>query len=283
MQAVQEHDTNSQVRIWNGIFIKKNKCCQEIINSLRQIENFLIDFSYLSFGRSFLWISNGIVSLQRISTSLELTMENIICCCENGCIADANTLLRKYRDDIFFYLYIVVYDSIHKSGSKSAELSKMEEQIKFWLKNDLTNLNINTVLKAIAFSPDITDAVNTYNLKASFDKIGKELNGYVHSNGYCYYNQSVHAYENNTFLIEMKSIEKRVKYITTVFLFLLILCSPCSIMSEDYVDYLECNRTPPKGSEYWVAPFISKFLQENLSMIDKNCIDYLKSHSDMEI
>ena len=159
----------------------------------------------------------------------------------------------------------------------------MENQIGSWLKNDMSDMTINKVLKAIASSLSLTDAVNTYNLKASFDEMRKKLNNYVHSNGYWYYNQNANAYECSALASEMVSIAGDAKYITVVFLLLLILCSPLSVMSEDYIDFLECNETPPEGSQYWVAPFIQKFIRENLSMIDKNCIEYLKAHSNMEV
>ena len=61
-----------------------------------------------------------------IATSCELTADSIISCCESGCMADAYSLLRKYRDDLFFYLYIVVCSACNKLDSKSPAVVQME-------------------------------------------------------------------------------------------------------------------------------------------------------------
>jgi len=66
------------------------------------------------------------------------------------------------------------------------------------------------------------------------------------------------------------------------FLFLLILCSPLSIMSTDYIDYLECGQTPPNDSQYWVAPFIEQFISEHSNLIDENCYKYLIENTSMQ-
>ena len=52
-------------------------------------------------------------------------------------------------------------------------------------------------------------------------------------------------------------------------------------MSTDYVDCLDCNMTPPEGSQYWVAPFVATFFKDNLTLINKNCIDYLRENTPM--
>ena len=79
----------------------------------------------------------------------------------------------------------------------------------------------------------------------------------------------------------MEALLKDMRFITITFLFLLTLISPLSIMSTDYVDYLDCNETPPEGSQYWVAPFIVRFFQENSDLISENCLNYLRENTPM--
>ena len=93
---------SSTIRQLNRKLIQENLNCQNSFNELKQLEKFLSRIGFLFFGRDFIFCNNKVFSLQIISTSLELTMGSIISCCENGCIADANSLLRKYRDDMFF-------------------------------------------------------------------------------------------------------------------------------------------------------------------------------------
>ena len=276
-------DGNLTIRQANARFVKQDHECQQVISKLREIETFLERFGFLTFGRDFVFGSPGqkimFFSLNNVMTSLELTMGSVITCCESACIADANTLLRKYRDDLFFYLYVSVYSSHYKY---SEEGKPMADQIMRWLNNDLSDFRISEVLKAIGTVPQLRDAVLKYNLKESFQKIGEALNNYVHSNGYAYYNRNANAYKESELSVELRKLGDKARYITVVFLFLLIFCSPLSVMSEDYIDFLDVNEIPPKNSQYWVAPFVEHFVKENISLIDANCLDYLRKNTLMQ-
>lgn len=46
-------------------------------------------------------------------------MGSMIACCESVCIADVNTLLRRYRDDLFFYFYVSLYNCTDFKTAKS--------------------------------------------------------------------------------------------------------------------------------------------------------------------
>ena len=276
-------DGNLTVRQANARFVKQNPECQQVISKLREIERFLERFGFLTFGRDFVFGTSRqktmFFSLNNVMTSLELTMGSVITCCESACIADANTLLRKYRDDLFFYLYISVYNSHYKYSEKGKPVA---DQIMRWLNNDSSDFRISEVLKAIGTVSQLREAVLKYNLKESFHKIGGTLNNYVHSNGYAYYNRNVNAYKENELIVELRALEEKVRYMTVVFLLLQIFCSPLSVMSEDYIDYLDFIERPPDGSQYWVAPFVEQFVKENISLIDANCLDYLRENTLMQ-
>jgi len=270
---------NPTIRQMNAEFVERDSKCQQLINELRNIEEFLRDFGFLTFGRDFVFGPSVCFSLSSVITSLELTLGSVIVCCESACIADANTLLRKYRDDLFFYLYISVYNSLDKHSEKA---KAMEAKITKWLNNDLADFQISQVLKAIATAPQLRDAVLKFNLKESFQKIGDALNDYVHSNGYAYYNRNSNSYREGELAVELKKLGDKTRYMTVVFLLLLIFCSPVSVMSEDYIDCLDLNISPPKNSQYWVALFVERFVKENISLIDTNCLDYLRENTMMQ-
>ena len=158
----------------------------------------------------------------------------------------------------------------------------MEANIERWINNGLDDLHIGTVLQAIGQSPRVKDAVQKYKLKSYFDALGDRLNNYVHSNGVSFYNRNVNAYQGNALQKQLQALLQDIRSITITFLFLLTLCSPLSIMSTDYVDYLDCNETPPEGSQYWVAPFVTKFFKGNLDLIDESCMKYLRDNTLME-
>ncbi len=270
---------NQTIRQMNAELVKRDSECQQFIAGLRKIEKFLRDFGFLTFGRDFVFSTSVCFSLNSVATSLELTMGNIIVCCESACIADANTLLRKYRDDLFFYLYISVYNSLDKC---SKQAKAMANQIIKWANNNLTNFTISEVLKEIAADPQLKDAILKYNLKGSFQKISAALNNYVHGNGYTYYNRNINAYRERELAVELNNLDHKARYMTIVFLLLLIFCSPLSVMAEDYIDYLDFDDIPPEDSQYWVAPFVERFVQENISLVDENCLDYLRENTMMQ-
>lgn len=270
------------IRQRNRYIISQNPNCQKTIDAMREIEEFLCEFGFLSFGRDFIVCRNRIFSLQMVLTACELTAGSIIACCESGCMADAFSLLRKYRDDLFFYLYMVVYDSSSKQNAKSQKLLQMENNIERWINNDLCDLPIGTVMQAIGCSPQVKEAVTKYNLQSFFNTIGDRLNNYVHSNGVSFYNLNVNAYQGNSLERQLAILLKDMRFVTISFMFLLALCSPISIMSTDYIDYLDCNAIPPEESQYWVAPFVAEFFKNNIDLIDMSCIVFLEEHTLMQ-
>ena len=273
---------NETIREMNKRSISEDNECRCEIQEMRKIEDFTSKLGALLFGRDYVVLKNSYFSLQRVSTSFELTAGSIINCCESGCIADAYSLLRKYRDDMFFYLYIMIYEAEKKLENDLEHVTRIESCVKKWMTNDLKNLNITTVLKDISQSTKVQEAVNKYGMKDYFQKIGKTLNDYVHSNGISFYNMNINEYKNGEFLNALQSLTEDMRLITVTFLFLLTLCSPLSIMANDLLDYLECGLTPPEGAQYWVAPFIVEFFKNNLDLIDESCRKYLRDNTYME-
>lgn len=276
---------NQTLRQMNIQCVAGNSECQQVINGLRELEQFLDDFYFLNSENGYVvGVCNHhtmFFSIMRILPSLELTMGNVIACCESGCIADANTLLRKYRDDLFFYLYILVCNGL---DLESEQAKSMIEKIEKWNENELKDFQIGQVLKEIAMAPQLKDIVIKYHLKESFRTIGDALNNYVHSNGRTYYNRTYTDYFLDCSLIgELKKLVSKAQYMTMVFVVLLFLCSPVSVMCEDYINYLDCGETPPENSQYWVAPFIEHFVKQHISLIDLNCLEYLRENTEMQI
>lgn len=255
--------------------------CKKILylfERFKSLESFVDDFSFLVLGRDNIVCKDYVFSLQKILNSSQATLSNVIECCKCYCLADAYTLLRKYRDDLFFCLYIVIYDRNAKLGiTKNTE--KMTTNIGRWCENSLSNLNISEVLSTIGNSAHLRDAVKKHHLQDSFDKIGKHLNNYIHGNGYSFYNVNAGSFDEKHIEKQLNDIVSTAQYITTTFLFLLVLSSPQYIMSTDYIDHLEFGQTPPDGSQYWVAPFVAEYFKNNVEMIDKNCYEYLKENT----
>ena len=267
--------------------VLKDKTIRQLLETLTEIRDFLNELGYLTFGRDFSVIRiTGVIEGNIVLESASRTMESIRCCCMSGNFADAYTLLRKFRDDLFYYLYLLVVAD--KSDlTKFVELDKLssdEKNIWEWAHNKQKDLYIGSVLKCTALHPSAKKAIKIYGLKESFDKIADNLNNYVHSNGYFFYNEPYSK------LIVKQKIEEKCNgisemtiYITITFLFLMVLIRPLLIMSYDYIDYLDCGDVPPEGSQYWVAPFVSQFFEKYKNVLDENIINYLRENTEMQI
>ena len=269
------------IRELNRCTVLQNPQYQQYITELHSIEKFISDLGFLTFGRDYILCTDRLITLQSIITSVELTVGSIISCCECACIADAHTLLRKYRDDLFFYLYVALFSEEEK-GCDSKRTAVMEQNIIRWLDGKLSDLRIQEVLKAIGTSKQLKEAVNKYSLHKSFNQIGDRLNNFVHGNGMLFYNRNINTYRVGELDRDFQSLVSDMKYITITYLFLLILCSPGFVMAFDYIDAIDCGCTPHQDSIYWVAPFVEKFLKANIDLIDMNCYQFLKDRSVMQ-
>lgn len=233
---------------------------------------------------------SDVYSLQTFLQSAELTIGSIISCCESGCMADANCLVRKYRDDMLFCVYIAVLDANRRNHDTSEITKQMEHNFEEWAKNSLERLDVfrtkngaKSVVDSIVASPVIQAAEQQYGLKKFLRSLNRRLNNYVHGNGISYYNGSVFQLAGKVEK-QIDEIVKDLYSITIAVLFMLALCSPVFLASTDYSDYLDVGMTPPEGSQYWVAPVIKVFFKENIDALkgDINCIEYLQKTMQME-
>ncbi len=255
-----------------------------LLNEIKYIKYFIYDFDCLNSNKSY-YFYNGIniIPINVILDSAHRSLNSIQLCCENCNLADAYTLIRKYRDDLFFYLYILYVQSNSDIFSEN-EINKHEKNIIKWGKDNLKSLNINEILRYIGNSKFAKEAVIKYSLQDSFKKVSENLNNFVHSNGKSFYNKPYNYYSNNNLIKKyVEEIIYDINYITSTFIFLLILIREDYIMSTDYVDSLEIGLNPQEGSQYWVAPFITEYINKKMILISDEWKKYLKSKVSMEI
>ncbi len=262
--------------------LKTNENCINLFNEISNIRSFMDSYSFLQFGRSIVFLQNTTIppfDISLIMNSIQQTLGSFEACCRLGNFSDAYTLLRKYRDDLFFYLYIIL---ISKEQPKEDDI--LVQNLKAWLKNELCNLYISDILKYIGLSKSLAYTIKKYNLQKTFINLGVKLNNFTHANGHSFYNKPFFHYKiKNEQQNLCKDLSEILNYITTTFVLLSAVCNPISIMSTDYTDYLDCNIIPPPDSQYWVAPFIIKFLEQRKSLIDINCIKYLQDNTGMQL
>lgn len=271
----------------NRNFIGKDSAFISLNVTLTGLRDFLDQLGYLTFGRDTSVLRRiGHVNGNIVLESATRTMESIRFCCLNANFADAYALLRKYRDDLFYYVYLLaVADNSDLIQAVDVEaLNEDERNIWDWVHNKQKDLHIGSVLKCIASIPSVRKAVQEFKLRDSFEKIAEKLNNYVHSNGYLFYNESYDRLVMKQKVEEMCGEFSEVAvFITVAFIFLAILIKPSLIMSTDYLDSLDFGDMPPEGSQYWVAPFVSGFLNKYKSVLDEKWVVYLKESTEMQI
>lgn len=271
-----------QQELINVSFVAKDSNCIELFKEIDFIRKFFDNYFDLQFGKNYVFLMNTSLppfSINIILSSAQQTLGSFEACCRLGNFSDAYILLRKYRDDLFFYLYITLVER-EQSNINSSTVRNIE----LWMNNKLQNLHVSDILQYIGNSERLSDVVKKYGLKKSFKNIGTKLNDFVHANGISFYNEYFLNYTVQNGVQDLcKNLIMILNYITVIFVFLSALCKPISIMSSDYVDYLDCNETPPEGSQYWVAPFIVEFFEQRKELIDSECLKYLQENTNMEL
>lgn len=259
---------------------------KKLINNLKGSMQFVVDLSDLTLEKNFNIIRSksglSCVQTNEILRSAIHTIKSMILCAGYGNIADVHILMRKLRDDLLFYLYII--SAINDSNLLSEDkLTKQENNVHRWVNNELFNLNIKDILNSIMESNECKEISREFGLDNELKTIGRRLNNYTHGTGTRYYNRPYTRYSLDEIHKLSEEMGRMLDYILVSFVFLLILLSPMHIMSSDYMDYLDCSIKPKEGSQYLVAPFISKYLKKKSNLLGENALKYLRKKTSMKI
>ena len=242
------------------------------------------DFIYDIHGSAF-FKSAFFDKTERILVSISKTLNSISQCLTSANLADMFTLLRKCRDDLFFYLFVKVVNEKNDYASND----NMKQRLLAWENNQLENLDISSVMKYIGSYKPISAAITKYEMRREFDDMGTVLNNYVHSNGVVYYNQFYDKY-NDAFYVGRSNVlkgilddfERQMNYLFASFIFLYVLIRPSDISSDDYIDSLDIGEEPVDGSQYWVLPFVNDYITKYQDYLGNGCKQYLKEETGME-
>ena len=270
----------------NKHFFTMNCAWQKLLREFESAKHFIDSLGFLAFGKD-MGIIRSACGIQPVHTNQILqsaaqTIQSMIACAECGNIADVHVLLRKFRDDLFFYLYVIVACRNNDILSED-NLSKQETYINAWIKNRLSRLNISEVIKDITNSGECVELVEKFKLKDELKQIGCTLNNYTHGNGNLYYNRLYTHYKGDEIRNISAELIYMLNYILITFVFLLVLLSPVSIMASDYLDALDFSMTPEENSQYWVAPFVVEFIEKHKDLLGETSLEYLRTVTQMEI
>ncbi len=240
------------------------------------------------------------------------TLKSISACCGLGSFADANMLIRKYRDDLFLYLYIIE-SSNNNRGLTEEELNEIingeitnenlmelvsltfsimslgirkDEQNKAvdaWFNNTAENgkfykyLDINNYLKYLKSNKLVKTCIEKHGLEDMWKDFGRKQNNYTHNNGRSFLTDNINScHENKKIQYLIEQVHKDIAFITSYFLTILILIKPDYISSSDYIDFMEAGISPPSDCQYWVAPIVQDYLDEFVTKLHIDIKVYLR-------
>ncbi|QZN78512.1 hypothetical protein [Paenibacillus sp. DR312] len=219
------------------------------------------------------------------------TLKSIKECVSIGNFSDANILIRKLNDDLFFYLFVLELDN-NQQILLSDQVDKIEHElfmknINFFIKWNNDNLKdfyiSRDALSYIKNNKTVNDLIIKYKLEEEWKRINKKLNNFVHNNGKNYCRQNYKILSSNEIDQVFLELRKKISFILNIVSVLLVLIKPHYIMSIDHIMFLDLNITPPEDSQYWVASFIQEFFDEHLTQYNPELKIFLKENTYMEI
>jgi hypothetical protein len=238
------------------------------------------------------------------------TLKSINLCCSIGSFSDANTLIRKLRDDLIQYVYILNIISLRKplleesiadlktdnpeefassilSLQFNNRITKDEQAVAAWFNNSVTNLpgpirkklEFDNYMKVLKQNDHINHILIKYNLQEYWETLRKRLNGYVHNNGASFASHNIVTATDKNLRAHLKQINIRTTYVSSFFLVLLLMIESSLISSTDYIDHLNCDMQPPEDSQYFIASFVQDFIDKKVSKIHPELKQYLKDNN----
>lgn len=238
------------------------------------------------------------------------TLRSIKLCCSIGSFSDANTLIRKLRDDLIQYVYILSIISDRKpfleEDVKNFKTDNPEEFVKSfsdirinnvltdnekalsaWFSNTVSDLErpirrkleFENYMKTLKQNPSIAQALGDYKLQDYWEVLRRRLNDYVHNNGVMFAAQNSIRKNDKNVEIHLKNINIRTSYISSFFIIVLLMVDSTLISSTDYIDHLDCNLEPPEDSQYFIASFIQDFIDRKVNKIHPELKQYLKDNN----
>lgn len=243
------------------------------------------------------------------------TLESVAFCLKELHISDAGVLIRKFRDDLIQYLFIIetmeltkgltdkelnnYFDKgiegiikgveelnrIHRSGERKI---KRDKAVDSWYDNSLGNLcgkkyrhEFFDTSKYICYLRKNTQIETLFKdyIEQCWFLSNRKLNNYVHSNGREYIFRNIPQYTRNEHEIYINQITDLIVDITSMFLSIYILIDPACIQSSDFIDYMDAGMQPPEDSQYLVAGIATYFINKYVNKIHPELKLYLKKEN----
>lgn len=241
------------------------------------------------------------------------TITSIDFCMNRSAYADAYTLVRKLRDDLMQYLFILnviknmkktpnidndvgvedLFSDVDKLWTiinrdiqfliSGAGKSVAELAMESWMYNELEKNKNAEYRKKYYDTSKYKNYLISQNeeikkivedyLNLLWKDIDRKLNNYVHGNGIKYITNN-YVYQVKKENQDIELVEV-VQKILTFFLSILALVDSTKMQSSDYMDALDMGEKPEDNSQYWVCPCIVDYMNH---FIDRKWLEYIQEH-----
>lgn len=245
----------------------------------------------VSGGVSMTWAFIGNIDTQFFA-ALSGTIESMKAVLQVGRVADAYTLLRRFREAGLLQLYFMVRIAERKerfadiSWDLDGEdfLAQLEREaldglwvteIEDWLTGQARSPAVRCLSKKIKESPACKQLNSLFD-GGLYKQIVDRLNDHVHTNFFLNLrtNDLSASFELQMTMLEMFAHDFRhivIQHVAYVFSF-----HGEYMASSDFVDHLELGLEPPIDSQYSVAPFIQKMFDDIVTRYRPDVTEILK-------
>lgn len=206
------------------------------------------------------------------------TMESIKGVLKQGRVNDAYALLRKYYDSTMINIYCILYLKEHYGVENF-----IVHQIENWRTGKESIPEYRVISRYIQNNKDAKEMWAILKKDDRYKSIRIRCNDHVHYNFYA----NLLLNDNQSYMPErirhLAVFEKDLEDLFIQHVAYLFLTKDIYMGSSDYVDYLDIAETPPKGSQYWVAPFIQEVFDKLMKPKRPDVYEAIKKNTSMHL
>lgn len=254
--------------------LKKHTCFQlidECIEFYKDLSHSTLGFlTYYELGviynldsDIFLSINNSLKSIKQILSS--------------GQVNDAYALIRKFYDVIIINTYEII---ILKDEMNSKKFNI--ERVNRWFSGDEKLPRFGEMNKVINNNVDLGNINKMFKKDDRYPQIRDRCNDHTHYNFFQYMQQNIEIVVSNPELI-LNRIRDDLQDLVILHFGYLFTLNAYYMSASEYIDSLDFNREPPKGSQYWVARFAQDFFNKIVKTRRPDIADIIINESYMNL
>jgi hypothetical protein len=189
-----------------------------------------------------------------IQSSLQETLDSIRLVIRASRIGDAYALLRKFHDAAVLNIYNSLY---LKENYRLDNLNV--EQITKWIKDEKDSPRYEVMIKYIDNTCALNSSNAIFNADNRFSLLRKRCNNRSHYNSYAAYMENIGQVRLPARSKIFDQLAVDIKDLVVLHLGYTFYTNWQYLSSSDYMDYMNCNMTPPEGCQNIVATYIQEF------------------------